>query len=151
MARMHSRKKGKSSSKRPPKMALPDWCNKSVDEIEDVIVRLSKEGKSMSMIGMVLRDSYGVPLTKLVTGKTVSQILKERELFPKIPEDMIALIKRAVNLRKHLEESPKDFHSKRGLILMESKIRRLAKYYRRVGILEPKWKYDYRNAAMLVR
>jgi len=148
---MHSRKKGKSGSKRPPRPTLPDWCNRSPEEVEDIIVRLSKEGKTSSMIGLILRDSYGVPLTRLVTGKTISEILKDRELLPRIPEDMLNLIKKAVNLRKHLEENPKDLSSKRGLTLIESKIRRLAKYYIRKGILEPKWKYDHRNAAMLIR
>ena len=90
---MHSRKKGKSSSKRPPRPTLPDWCNRSPEEVEDIIIRLTKEGKSKSMIGMILRDSYGVPFTRLVTGKTISQILKERELYPKIPEDMLNLIR----------------------------------------------------------
>ncbi|NVM01874.1 MAG: 30S ribosomal protein S15 [Candidatus Helarchaeota archaeon] len=151
MARMHARKKGKSGSKRPPRPTLPDWCNRSPEEVEDVIIRLSKEGKSKSMIGMILRDSYGVPFTRLITGKTVSVILKERDLLPELPDDILNLIKKAVNLRKHLEEHPKDLTSKRGLTLIESKIRRLAKYYRRKGILEPRWKYDYRNAAMLIR
>ena len=148
---MHSRRKGKSASKRPPRPTLPDWCNRAPEEVEDIIIRLSKEGKSKSMIGVILRDSYGVPLVRLVTGKTISQILAERDLQPKIPEDMLNLIKKAVNLRRHLEENPKDISSKRGLTLVESKIRRLGRYYRNTGILEPNWKYDYKNAAILIR
>ncbi|MFX1449953.1 MAG: 30S ribosomal protein S15 [Promethearchaeota archaeon] len=151
MARMHSRKKGKSGSKRPPRPTLPDWCNRAPEEVEDIIIRLSKEGKSKSDIGMILRDSYGVPFTRLITGKTISEILKERELLPTLPEDILNLIKKAVNLRRHMEENPKDLISKRGLILIESKVRRLGKYYIRRGVLEPKWKYDPKNAAMLIR
>ena len=148
---MHSRRKGKSGSKRPPRPTLPDWCNRSPEEVEDIIIRLSKEGKSKSMIGMILRDSYGVPFTRLVTGKTISEILKERELLPELPDDILNLIKKAVNLRKHLEENPKDLSSKRGLTLVESKVRRLAKYYKRKGVLDPSWKYSYKDAAMLIR
>ncbi len=148
---MHSRKKGKSSSKRPTRPTLPDWCNRSSEEVEDVIIRLYKEGKSMSMIGIILRDTYGVPFTRLVVGKTISQILKERDLAPKIPEDILNLIKKALNLRRHLEENPKDLNSKRGLTLIESKVRRLGKYYSKSGVLEPRWKYDYKNAAILIR
>lgn len=151
MARMHSRRKGKSSSKRPPRPTLPDWCSRSPEEVEDVVIRFFKEGKSTSMIGLILRDQYGVPFTKLITGKTISQILKERELLPKLPEDILNLIKKAVNLRKHLENNSKDLSGRRGLTLIESKIRRLAKYYSRTGILAPDWKYDYKNAAMLIR
>ena len=127
---MHSRRKGKSGSKRPPRPTLPDWCNRSPEEVEDIIIRMSKEGSTASMIGIVLRDSYGVPLTRLVTGKRISDILAERDLTPKIPEDLLNLIKKAVNLRRHMEENPKDLSSKRGLTLVESKVRRLAKYYK---------------------
>jgi small subunit ribosomal protein S15 len=148
---MHARKKGKSGSKRPPRPTLPDWCKRSPEEVEDVIVRLTKEGKSKSMIGMILRDSYGVPFTRLISGKTISEILKERELLPELPDDILNLIKKAVNLRKHLEENPKDLHSKRGLTLIESKVRRLAKYYKRKGVLGPDWKYSHKDAAMLIR
>ena len=151
MARMHSRRKGKSGSKRPPRPTLPDWCNRSPEEVEDIIIRMSKEGNSASMIGIVLRDSYGVPLTRLVTGKRISDILAERDLKPQIPEDLLNLIKKAVNLRRHMEENPKDLSSKRGLTLVESKVRRLGKYYKKKGVLEPKWKYDYKNAAILIR
>ena len=93
------------------------------------------------MIGIILRDQYGVPLVKMVTGKKVVQILREHGLAPEIPEDLYNLIKRALRVRRHLEEHPKDYHSKRGLQLIESKIRRLAKYYKREGVLPPDWEY----------
>ena len=44
------------------------------------------------------------------------------------------LIKRAVNIRDHLKENPKDIHSKRGLTIIESRIRRLGAYYVRKAI-----------------
>ncbi|HDI10435.1 MAG TPA: 30S ribosomal protein S15, partial [Euryarchaeota archaeon] len=61
------------------------------------------------------------------------------------------LIKRAVNLREHLDKHPKDLHSRRGLILIESKIRRLVKYYVNKGVLPEGWKYDPEQAKLLVR
>jgi small subunit ribosomal protein S15 len=57
-------------------------------------------------------------------------------------------MKRAVRVRKHLDEHPKDYHSKRGLQLIESKIHRLVKYYKREGILPPDWKYDPSKVAL---
>jgi len=61
------------------------------------------------------------------------------------------LIRRAVRIRKHLETHRKDMHNKVALILVESKIRRLAKYYKSVGELPPNWKYSPDKAAVLVR
>ena len=151
MARMHSRKRGKSGSTRPPRAKAPEWFTRSPEEVEDLIVKLAREGVTQSMIGIILRDQYGVPLVKLVTGLTITQILVERDLKPKLPEDLTNMIKRAVNLRRHLEDNKKDFHSKRGLHLTESKIYRLSKYYRNQKVLPKDWKYDWRKAAILIQ
>ena len=151
MARMHSRRKGKSSSTRPSRAKAPDWFNRSPEEIEDFIIKLAREGHPPSIIGIILRDQYGVPLTKLITGKPLTQILEERGMKANLPEDLTNMIKRAVNLRRHLEENKKDLASRRGLQLLESKIYRLSKYYRNTKVLPKDWKYDWRKAAVLIR
>ena len=61
------------------------------------------------------------------------------------------LIKRAVNIRDHLKENPKDIHSKRGLTIIESRIRRLGAYYVSEGDLQEGWRYDPTEAALLVK
>lgn len=76
--------------------------------------------------------------------------MKEHGLYPKVPEDLLNLMRRAVNLRKHLEQHPKDLHSKRGLQLIESKIRRLVKYYKSKGVLPADWRYTPETARLLV-
>ena len=60
----------------------------------------------------------------------------------KYPEDLKALIKKALNLRKHLEVHKKDKHNMRGLQLIEAKIWRLSNYYKEKGVLPADWKYD---------
>lgn len=60
------------------------------------------------------------------------------------------MIKKAVNVRKHLEKNRKDFDAKYRLRLIESRIYRLARYYKTTKMLAPKWKYDPANAAALV-
>ena len=60
----------------------------------------------------------------------------------KYPEDLKALIKRALRLRKHLEVHKKDKHNRRGLQLIEAKIWRLSNYYKEKGVLPKDWKYD---------
>ena len=48
-------------------------------------------------------------------------------LAPSIPEDLWHLIKKAITVRKHLETNRKDRDSKYRLILIESRIHRLAR------------------------
>lgn len=141
MSRIHSRKKGKHSSKRPLVKESPQWVPLKTEEIEKRVVELAKSGVVHPMIGAVLRDQYGVPSVKLATGKTVSQILREHNLHPSIPPDLASLIEKANNLKVHLKKHKKDFSNKRGLMLIESKIRRLAKYYIRRRMLPPSWSY----------
>lgn len=146
---MYARKKGKSGSKKP--LTKVTWVEYSPEEVEQLVVKLGKEGYSSAMIGLILRDQYGIPSVKDVTGKKITKILAENGLAPKIPEDLFNLLKRAVNLRKHLEIHRKDKHSRRGLELIESKIRRLAKYYIRKGKLPKEWKYDPEKAKIWVQ
>ncbi len=145
------RERGKSHSTRPPTLAPPKWVQYTPEEIELLIVELAKKGYPPSMIGIILRDQYGIPLTKAVLGVKLSKVLSKYGLSPTIPEDLYNLMRRAVNLRRHLEEHPKDTHSRRGLIEIESKIHRLVKYYKRVGKLPPDWKYDPEEAKVLVQ
>ncbi|AIF69180.1 30S ribosomal protein S15 [Palaeococcus pacificus DY20341] len=151
MVRLHTYKRGKSGSKRPPRTAPPTWVEYTAEEVENLVIQFAKQGYSSAMIGTVLRDQYGIPSVRLITGKRITKILEENGLAPQIPEDLMFLIRKAVNLRRHLEEHPKDLHSARGLQLIESKIRRLVKYYRRTGKLPAKWRYDPETAKLLVR
>jgi small subunit ribosomal protein S15 len=140
MARMHSRKHGKSGSKRPPRKGLPRWLRYRKAEISRLIIKLAKEGKSPAQIGMILRDQYGIPSVRSIT--RISHVLRSEGLFPEIPPDLLVLIKKAAGIRKHLAKLPKDSRSVHGLELVESKIRRLGKYYRRKGMLPADWKYE---------
>lgn len=83
-----------------------------------------------SSIGVLLRDSHGIPQVTSVTGSKILRILKGAGLAPEIPEDLYFLIKKAVSMRKHLERNRKDKDGKFRLILVESRIHRLARYYK---------------------
>lgn len=146
-------KKNKIKNGEFNKMAAkaPEWVEQNPEEIVELIVKLNKEGKSTSEIGIILRDQYGIPSTKSVMGKKITEILEENGTVFEYPEDLLNLIKRAINIREHLDENPKDIHSKRGLIKIESKIRRLVKYYTRNNVLPEGWRYDPKEAALLVK
>lgn len=147
MARIYARKHGKSRSTRPQIPA--GWVEYSGDEVEKLVVKLAKDGLQPAQIGLVLRDQYGIPLVKSATGKTVLKILSENNLAPKIPSDLFNLLKKAVALHAHIERNKKDAHGIHGVELLESKIRRLVKYYVATKKLPQGWRYDA-NAAKLI-
>ena len=150
MARMYSRKKGKSGSKKPVKKTKPVWLRYGSKETEQLVIKLAKAGKTASEIGIILRDSYGIPSVSVITNKKIMQILEENNLTQKLPFDMLSLIKKEIAIMKHMDANKKDMTAKRGLQLTDSKIRRLVKYYKRIGKLSADWKYDKKNAKLLL-
>ena len=44
MARLHSKKKGKSQRTRPKAKTVPEWVKADKKEVEEVILKLSREG-----------------------------------------------------------------------------------------------------------
>ena len=150
MARMYSRNKGKSGSKKPLEKSKQSWLRYKPKEVELLVGKLAKEGNTASKIGLILRDSYGVPDIKILTGKSITAIMIEKGIAPKIPEDLMALIKRSIKIRKHREENNHDMTSLRGLQLTESKIKRLVKYYKATKKLPVDWKYDVKSIKLFV-
>lgn len=141
MARIHARRKGRSGSKRPLAAKSPEWVPLEPDEIEETVVRLATQGRSSAEVGLLLRDQYAVPNVRLATGKTVTQIMRAKGTKFETPEDLGNLMRRAVELQVHMKANPKDLSNRRGLQLMEAKIRRLARYYREEGVLPETWDY----------
>lgn len=150
MARMYSRAKGKAGSRRPSEPIKPVWVSYKPKEIEQLVVKLAKSEMTPSQIGLALRDTYGVPSVKVLAEKKIVQILKENNSAPALPEAMTALIKRHIKLMKHLEENKHDETASRGELIIQSKINKLAKYYKRKGVLPETWQYDKAKAKLLI-
>ncbi|KZO94189.1 hypothetical protein CALVIDRAFT_484750 [Calocera viscosa TUFC12733] len=150
MGRMHAPGKGISSSALPYSRTPPSWSKTTPEEVCDQIFKLARKGLTPSQIGVQLRDSQGIPQVKTITGNKILRILKSNGLAPSIPEDLWHLVKKAVSVRKHLEVNRKDKDSKFRLILIESRIHRLARYYKTKQQLPPTFKYDAATASTLV-
>jgi len=153
MARMHTRRRGSSGSDKPVADEPPEWSDVEADDIEARVVELAEQGYEPSQIGLTLRDEgvKGVPVpdVKLATGKKVTEILEENDAAPEIPEDLRNLMERAVGLRRHVNENQQDMQNKRALQNTESKIRRLADYYRG-DELDEDFTYTYDVAVKLL-
>ncbi len=150
MARMHSRARGKAGSHKPLEPKKPTWVRYGAKEVEMLIAKLAKEEMSTSEIGITLRDSYGIPQVKQITGKKIQKILQEKKLLADLPEDLKNLITRAIIIRKHMENNKHDMTAKRGVQLTEAKINRLVKYYKANKKLPVDWKYKPETARMLI-
>jgi small subunit ribosomal protein S15 len=144
MARLYSHKRGRSSSKRPISRKPPSWLRATGEDAIALVTKLAKEGKSKSEIGSILRDQHGIPLAKAVTGKKISQILREGKLEASRTEDLDSLMEKARLIREHLERHKSDKMIRHSLQLVESKVRRLGRYYVRKGVLPPNWRYQPR-------
>ncbi|MEM0490765.1 MAG: 30S ribosomal protein S15 [Ignisphaera sp.] len=144
------RDKGQAHSTRPVRVGPPKWVRYSVEEIGALAAELARMGYTPSMIGVILRDQYGIPLTKSVTGMKLTKLLEKFGIKYPIPEDLLRLMAKAVNLRRHISEHPKDTASLRGLIETESKIKSMIKYYKRVGKLPQDFEYSPEKAEIWV-
>ena len=130
-----------SHQTRPVTKRSPAWCRYTAEEVEALIMKLGKEGHPPSKIGIILRDQHGIPLAKPITGKSVTTILKERKMFSSLPEDLENLLRKAKRLHVHHDKNKADLHNKRSLQIVEARIYKLSKYYKRKGVLPSDWKY----------
>ncbi|HMB51572.1 MAG TPA: 30S ribosomal protein S15 [Natronoarchaeum rubrum] len=153
MARMHTRRRGSSDSDKPVADEPPEWSDVDAAAIEERVVELAEQGNEPSQIGQKLRDEgvkgTPVPDVKLATGKKVNEILEENDAESDLPEDLRNLLERSVRLYEHVEENPQDHQNKRALQNTESKVRRLANYYRGDEI-DQDFKYTYERAKELL-
>jgi small subunit ribosomal protein S15 len=150
MARVHTRGKGKSSSKRPLTTKNPDWVTLTGKEVEELVVKYHRDGVPAARIGLRLRDIHAIPSVRLATSKRVEEILKEYKLTPEVPDDLMSLLRKAVNIDRHIQRNKKDLHNQHSLKNIEAKIRRLANYYQSKGRLPAAWRYSLSSAKLIV-
>lgn len=141
MGRLHTHRHGKSHTIRPATLRVPSWITLSTKEIEELVVKYSKDGLTPSQIGLKLRDQHSIPLIKSITKKSIGKILEENNLRAEMPEDLDNIVKKAVGLQKHLKTNKGDNRNVRSLELIEAKVHRLSVYYKRIDRIPKNWKY----------
>lgn len=138
---MHNDGRGSSGSDKPVSKKVPRWVDYDEEEVIDLVVKLREKGNDPAEIGLKLRDEYGIPSVRELTGKKVTEILEEEGVAPELPEDLNNLVEKAESIQEHLQENENDGHAERQLKLTEAKIRRIAKYHRENGNIDEDWKY----------
>ncbi|KAM0675996.1 ribosomal 40S subunit protein S13 [Gurleya vavrai] len=144
MARIYSKDHGKSGSVKPYSAhAIEPWHGLNQTEVISQITALAKKGVPPSKIGLILRDFHGIGSVNTLTGKRITAILRANGLSPVIPEDLEGLVKKSVSMRSHLSTYKNDKNTKHRLILNDSKLYRLARYYKKRGYVGKDWKPNF--------
>ncbi len=147
---MHSKKHGKSKSKKPVEEAIvaPELEQK---EIEKIIKEYAKKGVPPAMIGQKLKDEHNVKYLRNALKMPLVAFLKENKLYTAIPSDLLSLMKKAVNINNHIATNKHDNSNTLRMKRVEAKIWRLTKYYIRKGELPDGWRYDPKQAELIIK
>lgn len=105
----------------------PVWLKMTEEDLKKVISQLSEKYPS-SQIGLVLRDQYGVPTTK-VYGKKLGEYL--RELGIKKDENLENAEKKLKRIDEHFKKNITDKKAKHKLQKAQGQVNILTKYSER--------------------
>lgn len=149
MARLHTRRHGRSKSRKPVESEA--GARGDTEKLEEAITAYAKQGMHGALIGQRVKEKHKVGYLKPVLGKRLGVFLAEKGFKSEIPSDLLDLMRKAVNMRKHLGANHRDVHGTTRLHRVESKIWRLSKYYRGSGRLPNDWRYDPEQAALIIK
>jgi len=108
----------------------PVWLKYTEQEVKDIILNIIKKNPDITSekIGLILRDTYGIPKTKIY-GFKISQILKEAKLYKE--PNLTNLTKKEEKLKKHLEKNKQDKRTGRSFIITRAKLKKTKEYLAR--------------------
>ena len=106
-------------------MEKPLWVKMSEEDLKKTIVELS-EKNAPSKVGIILRDQYGIPTTR-VYGKKLKAYYKELDIDRN--EDLENAEKKVDGLKEHLKSNITDRNSKHKLQKAQSRLNITRKYF----------------------
>jgi small subunit ribosomal protein S15 len=104
------------------KLEKPVWLKHTKEQAEELVIELAKKGLTSEKIGLVLKDTYGIPSTR-VFGIKLAQILKEHKLYSNA--DIVNTEKKLDRLKKHLSKHIQDKKSKRAFMTREARLNKI--------------------------
>lgn len=108
-------------------MKKPVWLKYTAQEVKEIILKILDKSPELTAekIGLVLRDNYGIPSTRIY-GFKISQVLKEANKYQS--PDLKNLTKKMENTTKHLSKHKHDAHTGRSLIITKAKLKKIKEY-----------------------
>jgi small subunit ribosomal protein S15 len=90
----------------------PEWVKMKPSEVEALVIELAKKGETPQKIGLILRDTHGIPKIKLV-GKRISKIINEANLVAETQKARVD--KKIKNIEQHIAKNKHDYKAQRSL------------------------------------
>ena len=106
-------------------MSKPSWAKLTEAELKNIIVELSKKNQP-AQIGLILRDQYGIPTTRVVYGKKLSSFLKELNI--PASADLQNVQKKFERIKEHLQKNKGDKKTKHKMQKAQGRLNKLKKY-----------------------
>jgi len=103
----------------------PTWVKTDEAALKKIIAELA-EKNSAPEIGLILRDQYGIPTTKIF-GKKLKQYLKELGLDKNEEVDNVS--KKVERLKEHLKTNVTDKKAKHKLQKAQAQLNTVNKYF----------------------
>ncbi len=88
------------------------WIKMKASELENIVKELAQKGNSPAMIGIILRDKYGVPKARLL-GKRITKILKELKVNYNSEKEIVS--EKVDKLKMHIGKNKHDKNALRSL------------------------------------
>jgi ribosomal protein S15P/S13E len=107
------------------KLDKPVWIKMKEADLRKIIVELAQKN-SPSQIGIILRDQYGIPTTK-VFGIKLNKIMKEEGIEKN--EDLENAVKKVEKMKEHLKKNITDKKAKHRLQKAQSHLNVTRRYY----------------------
>jgi ribosomal protein S15P/S13E len=106
----------------------PVWLKYTAEEIKEIILKLVEKDTNLTAekIGLILRDSYGIPKIKIYDLK-IGQVLREAGKYQS--PDLKNLENKQAKLEKHLVKNHGDQKTKRSLIITKAKLKITKDYF----------------------
>ncbi len=115
-------------AKQEQKLEKPLWVKLSLEEVEAIAIKLAGEGHTSEKIGLILRDQYGIPSTRIF-GKKLGKILKEKNVYK--DANLANVEQKHLRIKTHLQKHHTDRKSKRALEIRTARVRKMKKYIAR--------------------
>jgi len=114
----------------------PVWLKYTEKEVKDIILSIAKkeEGITAEKIGLILRDTYGIPKVKIYNLK-IGKILKEEDLY-KNP-DLVNLERKTTKLETHISKNKQDKRTGRAYTITRAKLKKTREYLVKKKEIEP--------------
>lgn len=105
----------------------PVWLKYTETEVKDIILNLIKKNPQLTSdkIGLILRDTYGIPKAKIYKIK-IGEVLKKEGFYR--DNELESVAKRVANIEIHKAKHKHDQKAGRALIIKKARLKKIKTY-----------------------